>query len=231
MKARTVFEHVGVVPAGLLVVGIQAVQVGARRRDLGHRPHHGIEGRRHRRVARQRQRAEGAAVIAGIAGDDLPALGLAHRERVLARQLYGAFHRFRSARDEEDLLHAARRQGGGLLGQPFGRLGFEVQAVAEGGFLHLPAHRLEHALVGMADVADHGAGRAVEIALAVDVPHIDAPRLVERRPTPPGLVEKVAFLAFGHQASTGKAAQSRGRMRTETRAPSAKGCSSIMLIA
>jgi hypothetical protein len=75
----------------------------------------------------------------------------------------------------------------------------------------------------MADIADHRAGRAVEIALAVDIPHVDAARLVQHRPRRAALVEKMAFcLVTDCGFSTGKAAQSFARNR-RPRAPFGKG--------
>ncbi len=150
-------------------------------------------------------------------------------DRVLAGELHRALHRLGPAGDEEHPVQPLGRQRGGLGRQPLGRLGLEVQAVAEGGLLHLSAHRLQHRLVAVADVADHRARRAVEVALAVDVPHVDAARLVEHRAAPPRLVEEVA--PRGHHAASGNAAQSLGRRASATLSPSRNGRSSIMLMA
>ena len=62
----------------------------------------------------------------------------------------------------------------------------------------------------MADVADHGAGRPVEVAFAVGIPHMDPRRTLEHRATQSGLVEQVRGLTgFGH--CFGVAIEARGR--------------------
>ncbi len=226
-------EHVGIVMAGRPVIRVETVEIGPRRRNLGHLADHSVEGHGQRVIARQRQCPEGRAVIAGVPRDHLPALRLADRERVLPGELDGTLHRFRAAGDEEHPVQSRRAEARGLRGQPLGRLGLEMQAVAEGRLLHLPAHRLEHAFVGVADIADHRAGGAVEVALAVDVPHVDAARLIQHRAAAAGLVEEMALLLVGarHARSAGSAAQSRGRRQTEAASPTARGCPSIMLMA
>ena len=89
---------------------------------------------------------------------------------------------------------AFRRQRRQFGGQAFGRLVLEMQAIAEGRLLHLLAHRLQHARIGMADIGDHGAAGAVEIALAVHVPQIDPLRAVEQRAALMRLIEQMGRL-------------------------------------
>ena len=216
--------------AGRGIVHRQAIEIGPRRRDLRHCLHHRQERIGQWRVSGQRQGAKGGAMIARIARDHLPARSLPDRDRILPRQLDGAFHRLGSAGDKEDFLHAFRRERCHPGGKLFACLGFEMQPVAEGGFLHLPTHGVQHPGIGMADIGHHGAGRAVEIAPAVNIPHVHAVGFGQNRAAGAGLVEQMA-LGFHEWLSTGSAAQSLARNCKATLAPVAKGWSSIMLMA
>ena len=161
-------------------------------------------------------------MITRIARNHLPARSLTDSHRILPCQFDGAFHGLRAAGHEEDFLHPRWRKGRDLGRKPFAGFGFEMQPVAEGGFLHLPPHGVEHARIGMADIADHRAGRAVEIALAINIPHIDTAGFGQHRPSRTRLVKQMAF-RFHECASTGNAAQSFSRKRKTTLAPIRKG--------
>ncbi len=81
----------------------------------------------------------------------------------------------------------------------FGRLVFEMQAIGEGRLFHLPAHRLKHVLVAVADIGDHRAAGTVEIALAVDVEDVDAFRPVDEGTAQARLVEEMRGGFFRHR--------------------------------
>lgn len=60
----------------------------------------------------------------------------------------------------------------------------EGHAVAENADLHLPAHGVDHAFLGMADVAYHRTAGVVEMAPAIHIPHVAAAGLVQHRAVP-----------------------------------------------
>ena len=77
--------------------------------------------------------------------------------------------------------------------EALGRLGHEMQPVAEGRLLHLLSHRVQHMRVGMADIADHRARRAVDEAVALGIPHVDAFGPIQNRAGMLGLIEQMRF--------------------------------------
>ncbi len=188
-------KHVGVMPPRLGVGGVEPVQIGPWRGDLGHDAHQRLERLGQRRIAGGGQRAQRAAMIGRRARDDLPPAAFTDGKRILTRQFDRAFHRLGPAGDKKDAVQTP----GHLFGQPrrhfFRCLGFEMQPVAKGRLLHLPLHGRQHVFVGVADIADHGTGRAVEIPPPVLVPHIDAARLIQHRFAPAPLIEQVAHLS------------------------------------
>lgn len=114
------------------------------------------------------------AVIAGLAADHFPALGLAFDHRMLPGELDRCLGRLGAAGDEEGALETGAGETGHELSEPDIGLVLEHGAAGEGNLFCLLDHGLQHALVAVADVADDGAGRGVDIAPAVGVPHIDA---------------------------------------------------------
>src|SRR5690606_26023560 len=86
-------------------------------------------------------------------------------------------------------------------------------------------------LVAMADIGDHRAAGAVDIAPSIRIPDVDAARLADERPALARLVEEVrrcsrSLDGHGH-ASAATSAQSRPRTTACTVSPWRNGRSSI----
>ena len=97
------------------VAGRDVMRLGQDRLEL--RPPPGI--------AAGRQRADGIAVIALPAGDDMAALRLADLDEILPRHLQRRLDRLGPARDEIDIVQPLGRQTDQPLGQRFRRVGGE----------------------------------------------------------------------------------------------------------
>ena len=150
-------EHVGVTQAALFQCPPVAVEIAGGGGDFRHFPQHRRKGRTHERHAGDRQRPQRRAVIGGKTRNHLPALGLPARHRILPGELQRALHRFRTAGDEEHPVQPFRHAFRNAGGEPLGGFVFEMQPVAEGGKLHLPAHGIEHGGVGVTDIGNHRA--------------------------------------------------------------------------
>ena len=154
------------------VAGRQAVEV-----RVGHvaaAGREGLERRAHRRDAGRAQRAEGGAVVGGLARDDLRPVGRARELVVLAGELERGLDGLRAAAGEEDAVEVARRQRGDARSElDRGRVG--VGPVGEEAQLaRLVGAGLGDVVATVADVdAEQGAER-VEVLLAVVVPDVAA---------------------------------------------------------
>ena len=125
-------------------------------------------------VAAGGQRAQGVAVIALAARDEMAALRLAALDTILARQLQRAFHRFRAARDKIHAVDAGRRPGDQEVGQCFHRCAGKERAVRISHAGHLPLHGGDHGCVRMSEAGDGRAAAGVQVALAVGIDQVGA---------------------------------------------------------
>ena len=151
-------------PAHILIAGRDMGDVDQQRRELGTAPF----------IAACRQRTEGVAVVALLAGDDMAALRLAALQVVLAGELDRGLGGLRPAGDEIDPVDVARCVGHQQVCQLFRRFRGEEAGMGKGQLADLLLHRLDHIGVGMAQAGHCSAAGAVEIALAVRVDQIAA---------------------------------------------------------
>jgi len=121
-------------------------------------------------VAADRHGAEGAAVVALLAGNDAVTRGLFGFEKILARELEGGFGGFGTAGSEIDaatVLKIGRRDGEDAGGKFFGGFGMELRGVGEGDATRLLGHGAADFGDTVADADDRGLAGGVEVAAAV----------------------------------------------------------------
>ena len=122
--------------------------------------------------------AHGGAVVGGLAGDDLVALGLTESAEVLARQLPRRLHRLGATGGEEHPVEVGGRQRGQARREP------------DGGGVRVAPDREVRELLGL------GAGGLCQLAATVAELHCEQARQAVEVPLPV-LVEHVATVAPG----------------------------------
>ncbi len=132
-------------------------------------------------------------MIAGETRNDLGPLGLPFCQGILTGKLDAAFDGFGPAGDKEYPFKIARCAFGKAECQIFGRVIFKMQTIGKAGLFKLRIHSSNHARVAMADIADHRTAGGVDIAFAIDIPHIDAFGMVDQRPTGTALIKQAGF--------------------------------------
>ena len=136
--------------------------------------HERLERRAQRRDAGDRERAEGGAVVGGLARDDLRLQRVAVQLVVLAGELPGRLDGLGAARGEEDPVEVAGREAGDALGQ-LDRLRVRVAPVGvEAELLDLRGRGLADLGAAVAGVHAEERREAVEVALAVLVVDVGA---------------------------------------------------------
>ena len=121
-------------------------------------------------VAADGHRAEGAAVVALLAGNDAVTRRLFGFEEKLAREFDGGFGSFGAARGEVDaaaVLKIARGDGEDASGKFFGGFGVELGGVGKGDAIGLLGHSAADFANPVADADNGGLAGGVEVAAAV----------------------------------------------------------------
>ena len=119
-----------------------------------------------RGAARHGKRADGVAVPALPAGDDLVLLGVAGLDVVLAGDLERGLGGFGPAGDEEHAVEVAGGYGGDLVGEVDLRLGEEA-GIGKADLVGLLPHDLSYLRDAVADGDDVDAGAGIEVGAAV----------------------------------------------------------------
>jgi len=123
-------------------------------------------------VAADGHGAEGAAVVALLAGNDAVPRRLIGFEEILAREFDGGFGGFGAAGGEVDtaaVLKISRGDGKDSGGEFFGGFGVELRGVGEGNPIGLLGHGAADFRDTVADADDGGLAGSVEIAAAIGV--------------------------------------------------------------
>jgi hypothetical protein len=130
----------------------------------------GKAGGQHRRIRRapsriagERQRAEGIAVVALPSRDEMHAVRFADLEIVLPCQLQGRFGRFRAARNEAGRSQPAGGMANQNVRQFLGRLRGEEAVVRIGQRFGLLPDRVHHTRVAMPQAGYRRAARCVDV--------------------------------------------------------------------
>src|SRR5206468_108393 len=95
-------------------------------------------------VAADRQRPQRVAVIALLAADEVPALGLTRLDEILPRHLERRLDGLRAAADEVDVAGARRAMGDEVLAQLLRDLRGEEAGVRVGQLVELSVHGGQH---------------------------------------------------------------------------------------
>ncbi len=170
------FEFVGKARDELgiaLVVALFVIGKGRRHVGEGRRQQCGI-GLAPPGVSAGRERAQGVAVVALPARDEVAALVLAALHEILPRQFDARLDRFRSATDEIGVSEPARLMADELLGKRLRRLGGKEGGMGESEPGGLPCNRIQHARMLVAEAGHCGAAGGVEHAMAVLADQPDA---------------------------------------------------------
>ena len=125
-------------------------------------------------VAADGQGAERIAMVALLAGDEMPALRLADLDEILARHLERGLHGLRAAADEIDVAGAGGPVGDEVLAQLLGDLRGEEAGVRVGELVELGVHGGQHVRVAVPEARHRRAARGIDILLAGGVPDVDA---------------------------------------------------------
>jgi len=131
---------------------------------------HGRVGSATADVAADGHGAEGAAVVALLAGNDAEPRRLPGFEKILAREFDGRFSGFGAAGGEIDaaaILKIARGDGEDADGKLFGGLGMKLRGVGEGDATRLFGHGAADFRDTVADADDSSLAGGVEVAAAV----------------------------------------------------------------
>lgn len=159
---------------GLRRLARSLVTIGVAGADVAHLDQQRLELAPTPGVATGGERPEGVAVVALAPGDQVPALGLAALDEVLARQLQGRLHRLGATGDEVDRGEAGRRPLDQEVGQCLHRLGGEEGAVGVGQLADLLAHGIDHLGVAVPQAGDRGTAAGVQVAAPLGVDQIGA---------------------------------------------------------
>ena len=159
---------------GGLVVGVGLSPVEVRVRHLDRAGHQGFERRAQVGDTCDGERSQRRPVVGDVATDDLRALWFAGHPEVLACQLPRRLHRLRASRREEDAVEVTgrvRRDAVGQLNGPRVGVGPQREVGQRAGLLR---PRLGQFGPTVPDLAGEEPGKAVEVFLAVLVPHVGA---------------------------------------------------------
>jgi len=167
------FELVSAFHAARLGGEPEGAAVAVAGRDMGRVQHQRLVVAPPSRVAAQRERAEGIAVVARPPGDDLELQGKAPVHLVLPGHLHGRLHGLRSARQEVDPGKPRGRHLDDPAGQFDGCLAGKLGPVGEGDASGLLEHGLLHLPDAVADVYHGGPAGAVDVLPAFPVVDID----------------------------------------------------------
>src|SRR3954469_14894428 len=125
-------------------------------------------------VAADGQRSQSVAVIALLAADEVPALGLAGLYEILPRHLERRLHRLRAAADEIDVTSAGGTVCNQVRAQLLGNLRGEKARVRVGKLVELRMHGGEHVRMTMPEARHRRAAGRIDVLLACRVPDVDA---------------------------------------------------------
>ncbi len=125
-------------------------------------------------VAADRERAQRVAVIALPPADEVPALGLADLDEVLARHLQRRLDGLRAAADEVDMADAGGRMRDQVVAQLLRDLRGEEAGVRVGELVELGVHGGKHVGMAVAEAGHRRAARGVDVLFAGRVPDVNA---------------------------------------------------------
>lgn len=166
-------KNIEVIGAGQIAFGIgfaERAVIAEARSDMAPLGDHGRVGSAATDVAADAHGAEGAAVVALLAGDDAVTGRLFGLEKVLARELDGGFRGLRAAGGEVDaasILEIARGDDEDSGGEFFRGFRVELRGVGEGEAARLFGHGAADFADTVADADDGGLAGGVEVAAAV----------------------------------------------------------------
>ena len=149
------------------VVGLRfagrALAVRIARRDVFDAHQERLIRRAPLRVAADRQRAQGVAVVTLAARDEQVALWFAGLDKILAREFERGFHRLRAAADQVGVAQVIRRMRDEMLGQLLERGGGEKRGVRITQLCQLRAQGLGHGRVVVPQTRHRRAAATVQI--------------------------------------------------------------------
>jgi len=121
-----------------------------------------------------RQRAQGYAVIALAARNDVSPLRLPKLDKILPRQLERGLDCLRSAAHEEDTTDTFRRARDQLVGELFGYISREEARMCVSQTVELLAHRGEHVRMRMSQAGDRRPAGSIDILASGRIADDDA---------------------------------------------------------
>ena len=125
--------------------------------------------------------AEGAAVVAVVAGNELVLVRMTALAEVLAGELQRRLDGFRASAEGFHVVEIPRRHAPQPLDEVQSDIRDRVQRGGKSERLHLSAHGVHHTRMSVPKHGDEDAADTVEIALAVSVPVVEALRPVDNQ--------------------------------------------------